>query len=182
MDFQVYTAGEVKIWVQELGPGARWSSVNRGPLSAMQRLAIRGAPYAPLLRDILTEDMVVGARILTRLQNLYDNDDAFRRDLIAELNRRNALPLRSLPRPSSNEGNVMPTTIAGAGAAGAAASPTTTTVAVDGNSSLPLAGDAGQSVEGLRWAALLAAADSLQSGIDRIAEPIRDGPNVANEQ
>ena len=104
MDFQVYTAGEVQIWVQELGPGARWSSVNRGPLGAMQNLAQGVASYSALLRDILAKDMVAGARVPTRLQDLYDSNDAFRRDLIAELNQRNALPLRSLPRQGTEDG------------------------------------------------------------------------------
>ena len=180
MDFQVYTAGEVKIWVQELSQGARWSSVNRGPLGAMQNLAQGGASYTALLRDILENDMVHGARILTRLQHLDDTNGTFRRDLLMELNQRNALPLRSLPRHGINEENAMPSINAagaGAGAAGATSIPTPTLASnareVTTNAlSLPAA-NTEQSDEdmGLRWAALLAAADSLQTSEEGLAGP-----------
>ena len=169
MDFQVYTAGEVKIWVQELGQGARWSSVNRGPLGAMQNLAQGVASYSALLRDILAKDMVAGARVLTRLQDLYDTNDAFRRDLIAELNQRNALPLRSLPRQGTEDGieeNAMAEGIAAAAGSTSIQAPTQASDAGEGttNALRQPTTNTEQSDEDkrLRWAALLAAADSLQ--------------------
>ena len=180
MDFQVYTAGEVKIWVQELGPGARWSSVNRGPLGAMQNLAQGVAPYSALLRDILAKDMVAGARVPTHLHDLYDSNDAFRRDLIAELNQRNALPLRSLPRQGTEDGieeNAMAEGIAAATGATSTPAPTQASDAGEGttNALRQPTTNTEQSDEDrrLRWAALLDAADSLQSSEDGLAGPSR---------
>jgi hypothetical protein len=142
----------------------------------MQILARRGvASYTALLRDILANDMVAGARILTRLQDLYDTDDAFRRDLIAELNHRNALQLRSLPRHGTDAENAMPSAIAVAVGATSIPAQALTNNAGEGDASELPAANTEQFDEdnGLRWAALLAAADSLQTCEDGLPGPSR---------
>ena len=146
----------------------------------MQNLAQGVASYSALLRDILAKDMVAGARVLTRLQDLYDSNDAFRRDLIAELNQRNALPLRSLPRQGTEDGieeNAMAEGIAAAAGSTSIQAPTQASDAGEGttNALRQPTTNTEQSDEDkrLRWAALLAAADSLQSSEDGLAGPSR---------
>ena len=93
------------------------------------------------------------------------------------------LPPRSLPRRGADEENTMPSTIAATAVAGVSIpNPTLgNDVGVGNAGELPTVNrEQSDEDKGLRWAALLAASDSLQMSDDGLARP--SCPMSTNEQ